>query len=134
MVLIDTSVWIEFFRNPRSELRSPMSHLMETGRVAIVDPIVTELLYGARGRRERDVILDLANGAERLELSGATWIAAGDLGKAWRSRGRTLSVVDCLLAAACREHSTPLWTLDRDFAVLAEEGEIELFRAIEAGP
>ena len=127
MVLVDTSVWIDFLRNSRSKTRKTMNDLLASDRVATIEPIIAELLYGVRGEKKRKVVLDIAAGTRRLKLVTDTWIAAGDLGRAWRKKGRTLSVIDCVLAAASRMHSVPLWTLDRDFRPLKKAGEVRLF-------
>ena len=125
-VLVDTSVWIDFLCVGPSPHRQEVARLLRQGEAAYVDPIVAELVYGARGERERSVILDLAVTARRFPLGSAAWLAAGDLGRRWRARGRTLSLVDRLLVAVCREHNVPLWTLDADFQPLATAGELTL--------
>ena len=94
----------------------------------VVDPVISELLVGARGARERSVILGIAEGAQRAPIDLATWVAAGDLGRVWRERGRTLGVVDCLLATVAVREGVALWSLDRDFAPLFETGEVPAFQ------
>jgi len=128
VVLVDTSVWIAFWRRGSDPgWRAVLEELIEGERVAIVPPIVAELLYGARGERERLVIRDLARGAEVLDCTLDAWLSAGEVGRRWRERGRILSPVDCLLAAVCEQHALALWTLDADFEPLFERGEIRRF-------
>lgn len=79
-----------------------MVDLLERDAASIIDPVVAELLYGARSERERSVILDLARGLRRPALQLETWVACGTLGRTWRQRGRTLSVIDGLLAAVAQ--------------------------------
>ena len=94
-VLVDTSVWVSYFRRgPPPGWRPALIDLLERDAVVLVDPIVAELLYGARGERERGAVLDLGRGVRRATLDLDLWIASGDLGQAWRARGRTLSLVD----------------------------------------
>jgi predicted nucleic acid-binding protein len=128
-VLIDTSVWVAFFRRGSAPTWRPvLVDLVERDAIVIVEPIVAELLHGARSERERTVLLDLARGSRRARLDLDTWIACGELGRAWRARGRTLSIVDCLIAAVAIRDDLPLWTLDEDFEPLAQEGALRRFR------
>lgn len=128
-VLVDTTVWIEFFRRTSTApWRAVLVDLLERDAVVLVDPIVAELLYGVRTEPERAVVLDLAAGTRSLPVDLQTWIASGDLGRSWRSRGRTLSLVDCLLATVAMREGCPLWTLDEDFAPLVAVGELIRFQ------
>lgn len=131
-VLVDTSVWVDFFRrSARSPWRPRLVELLEQGAVVIVDPVVAELLYGARSEREQTVIRQLAESVRRPELDLEVWLAAGGLGHEWRARGVTLALVDCLLAAVALRESIALWTLDDDFAPLFAAGTIARFEPAE---
>lgn len=127
-VLVDTSVWVAFFRRDAAPpWRPALLDLLERDAVVLVDPIVAELLYGTRGERERAVVLDLARGVRQASIDLDLWVATGDLGRTWRARGRTLSIVDCLIAAAALRDGLALWTLDEDFAPLFNDGALRRF-------
>lgn len=131
-VLVDTSVWIPFFRRrDHPPWRGELAAMVAEARVAVAPVVLAELLYGAVTERERATIRDLAEGARIVEPDVDTWLAAGDLGRSLRSRGRTLSITDCVLAAVARREDLPLWTLDRDFDPLVEEGLIVAWRPQE---
>ena len=128
-VLVDTSVWVDFFRRSANpQWRAVLQDLMERDAAIIIDPVIAELLYGTRGERERTVVLDLARSIRRAEVTVDTWIASGDLGRTWRIRGRTLSLVDCILVTVAQRDGLRLWTLDRDFEPLAQESGLDLFQ------
>lgn len=132
-VLVDTSVWVDFFRrSAQSPWRPRLVDLLERGAVAIVDPVVAELLYGARSEREQTVIRQLGESVRRPPLGLEVWLAAGKLGHQWRARGVTLALVDCVLAAVAHRESLALWTLDEEFAPLFAAGTIARFDP--AGP
>lgn len=127
-VLVDTTIWIQFFRRRSSPpWRAALIDLLERDRVVLVDPIVAELLYGVRTEAERQVILDLATGTRAAPVDQETWIASGDLGRAWRSRGRTLPLVDCVIATVAARDGLALWTEDDDFGPLVDDGGLVRF-------
>ena len=127
-VLVDTTVWIDFFRKAAAPAwRSTLVDLLERDAVLLIDPIIAELLYGVRTDRERTVVLDLAGGTRTALVDRDTWIASGDLGRLWRGRGRSLSAVDCLIATVAMRERCALWTFDEDFGPLAFDGSLLRF-------
>lgn len=129
-VLVDTSVWVAFLRRgPVPPWRPVLATLLERDLAVIVDPVVAELHYGARGETELAVLRDLGASVRRAEIGFDDWVAAGALGREWRAMGRTLSLVDCLLGAICARDDLPLWTLDDEFDVMVEAGTLERFKA-----
>ncbi len=128
-ILVDPSVWIAFFRrSARPPWRTLLAEMLDDDSAVVVDVTIAELLVGVRGDRERRVILDLAGSARRASLDLHTWIAAGDLARQWREKGRTLSLADCLLAVVARRDRLPLWTLDDDFEPLVVDGVLTRFK------
>lgn len=127
-VLVDTSVWISFFRRASVPAWRPiLVDLLDRDSVVLIDPIIAELLYGVRTEQERAVVLDLAMGTRTARVDRDTWTASGDLGRLWRSRGRTLSLIDCVIAAVAMRERCALWTLDEDFEPLASDGSLLRF-------
>ncbi len=55
MILIDTSVWIEFFKQ-KEPFNKDIRSLLEAHVVAAIEPVFAELLYGVRNRREREIV------------------------------------------------------------------------------
>ncbi len=51
-LIVDTSVWIEFFRG-QADYHDALLPLIEQGKVLALECIFGELLQGARGERER---------------------------------------------------------------------------------
>ena len=58
MILIDTSVWIEFFR-AREPYHSRTAELLEEGQILGLTWVFGELLQGAKTNRERTLILEI---------------------------------------------------------------------------
>lgn len=118
MILVDTTVWIDFFRKGSRPWKPHLKNLLSRGEIAIVDPILAELLYGAKGEAERQLIQDLSKAVTLLSNTTEQWLKAGQLGSELRAKGLTLSMVDCFIASSAQTADIPLWTFDRDFEPL----------------
>lgn len=60
-ILIDTSVWIDFFRGKSSTLIEKIAILLKSGRAVYTGIIALELLNGAKGQKELQVLQNLFN-------------------------------------------------------------------------
>lgn len=127
MILVDTSVWIDFFSlfpGPGgSELRRMIE---EVEPFALTGVVVTEILQGLRRdvqRMERFLSLwDL------LEPRGfSTYREASAISRMARSKGVRLTTVDTLIAAIALEHRATLFSLDKDFSRIARMTPLLLY-------
>lgn len=119
LVLIDTSVWA---RQNQPHVRQVIAEAIEANAVAMVVPVMLELLRSARDHAE---LLELAEEYEALHVIPLT----PDLGKRARTvqavlarRGyhRGPSPVDLLTAAAAEAVGAELWHCDKDFELIAQ--------------
>ena len=61
LILIDTSGWICFFsRRGHEKIKTVISILLDEDRVAVVGPILIELIQGARNQEEKENIKNYA--------------------------------------------------------------------------
>ena len=127
MVLVDTSVWIVYFRAADPSIVRTLDVLIDEDAVATLPPIRLELISGCR-RSERAGLIRCIDALHQLSVSDGTWTAAEDLALGTRRHGVTLGAVDLLIAAACDAHQVPLWTLDRDFDPLFGKGLVKPYR------
>jgi hypothetical protein len=58
MIIIDTSVWIDYF-NGNFEKNGILVDLIETRQVLFLECIAGELLEGAKSKREKDIIIGI---------------------------------------------------------------------------
>ena len=120
MILVDTSVWIEVFRDRRP---LDLEAAVDLDEVVTCLPIVQEILQGFREenayRRVRDAML--AFPIVESPLGSDVFTDAVGLYRTARRGGRTLrSSVDCLIAACAIRHDLEVLHRDRDFAVLSQ--------------
>jgi len=122
-VLVDTSVWIDFFNAHDSPEAQLLAASMADGEpIEIPGIVLVEVLSGFRSEAEAARIGHLLEAFDELpEPDRGDCLEAARIFRACRSRGRTIrSTVDCLIAQECLRHDLVLLTRDRDFRAIAE--------------
>jgi predicted nucleic acid-binding protein len=114
VILVDTSVWIDFFR--RGPPLSRLAGLLEAGDVCTHAFVIGELALGFLGRRRSQILADL-----RLlpELPVAADTEVQQLVEARKLLGTGIGWVDTHLLASALAARVELWTLDRRLARVA---------------
>jgi predicted nucleic acid-binding protein len=126
LVIVDTSVWVAYFRGTDPLIQRGLDGLIDDDRVAIVPPIRLELILGCK-RTQRKLLIERINAVHHLCVTEQTWAFAEKLALDMRGTGTTPGVVDVLIAAAASQHEALLWTLDKDFAPLFRRKRIRAF-------
>ena len=129
MILVDTSAWVEFDRATGSTVDGRLTALIaSTDDVAVSEPVIMEVVAGARDeRRARDLrqLMDrfsLLRFDAAIDLAGATTIY-----RTCRRSGVTpRGMVDCMIAAVAFRHGARLLTADADLERVAGVMGIEL--------
>lgn len=119
MILVDTSVWIAFFRARRP---LDLEAILDFDDVVTCLPVIQEVLQGFRDerayRRAREAMFSLP--LVESPLGADVFSEAVDLYRGARRGGLTVrSSVDCLIAACAIRHDLEVLHRDRDYAALA---------------
>ena len=124
MLLVDTSSWIHMLR-PSGDptVRARVEAALTSGQACWCPPVQLELWNGARGRKERAVLRELAGALPEIPIDEDVWKAAYDLARRARSRGVTVPAIDLIIAACAIRHGTALESSDSDFDLLASADE-----------
>ena len=123
MVLVDTSVWIDFLRGRNLDHVKALQQLLDSNQIVVTTPtIVQEILQGANSRANQNILWrwfsKLACMAPSNMLTCS--IEAARLFLECRLRGQTpRSSNDCLIAYIAIEHNLLLLHNDRDFDAIA---------------
>ena len=125
LVLVDTSVWIDYFRK-KEKAYSLVSILMEEERICVVKLIAAELLQGSKSKYETKIFLNLLNVFSVLEEKKDTWINAGILSSRLRSKGRNIKLADCYLAQTAMENEVEIFSYDKHFKEMKKTSLPEL--------
>ena len=119
--LVDTSVWIDVFRDPDGQVTDAPNRVTGHEDTVLTRFNQLELLQGARDEHEWGVLADYLDGQDYLETGTDTWRNAARIWFDLRRRGRTVrSPVDCCMAELTRQHDALLVHRDRDFVTIAE--------------
>ncbi len=118
MIVVDSSVWIPYLRNDRTERTARFDELLDRERILVGDVIVCEILQGVRDEREAariEALLRSFDLAPMLDVELAVRAAANY--RRLRSIGITIrKTVDLIIGTFCIENGHDLLHDDRDFA------------------
>ena len=132
MILTDTSAWVEYDRGTNSSVDRRLTALIENdGPVAVTQPVVMEVLAGARDDRRE---ADLRRLLERFELLSFDAVAdfdgAARIYRRCRAAGITpRGMVDCMIASVAWRREATLLAHDADMDRVARVIGIELDEA-----
>jgi predicted nucleic acid-binding protein len=119
-ILVDTSVWIEFFRRKNSPASSKLREYLELNEVCLAGPVCVELYQGARTTKEIEIIDELLEAIHYIEITRKHWHHAGEISYAAARKGQIFSVVDLILAAVAHDEQLRLFSLDAHFRGISE--------------
>jgi predicted nucleic acid-binding protein len=126
-ILVDTSVWIEYFRNPDSEAAAILDSIVDDQEVFVPKVVLAELMQGAKSTKELVVIGDFLDAFHVIDQSGETWLKAGRLAYNLKKKGRTIPLLDCYLAVLAIENRCAIFTLNRHFNDIRDISGIKLW-------
>ncbi|MDP8983056.1 MAG: PIN domain nuclease [Acidobacteriota bacterium] len=117
MILVDTSVWIDYFRGSITPQTEKLDRLLASEPLAIGDLILTEVLQGFAGERDFDAARKLLTSLTVVELGGQeVAIQAVRNFRTLRKFGvTTRKTIDAVIATRCIESGYDLLHSDRDF-------------------
>jgi predicted nucleic acid-binding protein len=127
LILVDTSVWIDYFSSAPGLAGAELRRMVEDAEpFALAGVVVTEILQGLR--REVRRIEHFLSLWDMLEPRGySTYREASAISRLARSKGVTLTTVDTLIAAIALEHHATLFSLDQDFSRIARFTSLRLY-------
>jgi len=123
-VLVDTSVWIDYFNKTDSMPGEYVEQLLKNGKVVSSGIVLVELLQGAKIKKEFDAILESMVALPFLETTLNTWIEAGRISFSLRRKGITIPTTDLIIASLALENNCLIYTSDPHFNKIPE---IKLF-------
>ena len=132
MIVVDTTVWIDFLEARNTQYDRKLKALIEDGTsVGLTDLIYGEILQGIRDDAKFSQIREMLQAFPILRVRGLrTFEHAAAIYRACRKRGLTIrSTIDCIIAATCIESGAELYHNDRDFETIASLHNLRIHRA-----
>lgn len=122
MILVDSSVWIDYFRGTATLQAEKLDSLLGREPIATGDLILTEVLQGFVGDSDFNQAKKLMTSLVIVDLAGRNIaIQAANNFRALRSLGVTVrKTIDTVIATHCIESGLPLLYSDRDFDPFVE--------------
>jgi predicted nucleic acid-binding protein len=117
MILVDSSVWIDYFRGTVTRESERLDALLGGEPLAIGDLILTEVLQGFNKEEDFTQAKELLTALDIIQLGGtAVAIQAAQHFRALRQKGITVrKTIDTLIATFCILNGYELLYSDRDF-------------------
>lgn len=122
MILVDSSVWIDYFRGIATPQADKLDALLGSEPIATGDLILTEVLQGFTRDRDFNQARKLMTSLVIVDLAGQhIAIQAAKNFRVLRSLGVTVrKTIDTVIATRCMESGLPLLYSDRDFDPFVE--------------
>ena len=110
MIILDTSVWIEYFKK-NDDYKAIIDNLLREKRVLAFDFIFGELIQGSR-EHEKAKIIGMWEVLPKVNISGIGFYA-GRYSCENKYYDKGIGLIDCAIIYATIESNTLLWTLDK---------------------
>jgi hypothetical protein len=122
MILVDSSVWIDYFRGIQSSQTDRLHALLGNEPIATGDLVLTEVLQGFGSAQDFNQGKKLLTSLPIVELVGADIaIQAANNFRKLRLLGITVrKTIDTLIATSCIEKELALLYSDKDFDPFVE--------------
>lgn len=122
MILVDSSIWIDYFRGTSTPEAEALDSLLGTEPIATGDLILTEVLQGFVTDRDFNQAKRLLTSLVIVDLAGqAIAVQAAKNSRLLRAHGITVrKTIDTVIATRCIESRLSLLYSDRDFDPFVE--------------
>ncbi|MEA3487120.1 MAG: PIN domain-containing protein [Thermodesulfobacteriota bacterium] len=114
-IIVDTCVWIEFFRKPESKLTLHLKSLLRERRVIMVGMVMAEILQGVKALKEANLVKQSLEKLPYLEITRDIWETAGKMLASLRGAGITIPLSDLIIAGTALSGDHEIFTIDPHF-------------------
>lgn len=118
-VIIDTSVWIEFFKANQPYFDTCLE-LIDHSEIYTLELIFAELQQGAKGKREIELIADFFRQMRILDAPGLIY-QAGIFSREQKLLERGIGLIDAVIISTAIRFDLQVWTLDKKILGFLDE-------------
>jgi predicted nucleic acid-binding protein len=122
MILVDTTVWIDFFRSKSTGQINTLEFLISDGQeICTCGLVLTEVLQGIRHDKQYQLTKTNFESLIFLSMNKAMYLRAAEIYRFLRKRGITVrKPIDCMIASVAISNNAHLLHNDRDFVPIAK--------------
>jgi len=123
MVLVDTTVWIDFLSgSPYPHVKTLENLIFNREDICLCGIVMTEVLQGIRKESEFKRTRDLLAKLIFLPMRYSVFLRSAEIYRNLRRKGITVrKPVDCMIAAVAIENDIPLLHNDKDFVPIEKD-------------
>lgn len=118
-VIFDTSIWIEYFKANPAYFSSCQS-LLDRRSVWTLDIIFGELVQGAKGKRELEMLDIFYQNTPKIKDANLGY-PAGLFSQKYQLLNQGIGLIDTVIILACLKNGLRLWSLDKKINRFLEE-------------
>ena len=128
MVVVDTSVFIDYFRGNENTTTHQLDSLLDTTLLILGDVVALEILQGLKSKKEEKLVQNAFKSLNKKSmLDHQLAVAYADMFRYLRTKGQTIRKSnDLVIAGYCIKNGFPLLQKDRDFEPFAKHFSLEL--------
>lgn len=124
--LVDSTIWIEFFKGKFKNIIDLVSRLIDEDRIYYNGIIMSELLIGASNTKEFSFLQSNFEGFKHLDTDKSIFEKAAHFGFQLRRKGITVPLTDLIISAHAIKHSLILVTSDPHFKLIHKQLKLKL--------
>jgi len=130
VILVDTSVWIDFFFGRNLAHVAVLEQLIqENDDLALCGIIMTEILQGITDNKSHRHLQRYLDPLIILPMPQSVFIKAADIYRKLRKKGITIRKTnDCIIAATILEHRCQLLHNDKDFFQIGNHFPLKIIK------
>ena len=124
MVLVDTSVWIDYFHNGINSTH--LDSLIDSGKICVNDLILTELVPSIRHRKETELehlLLQVPKEAMNIDWSQLISMQTENL----KHGVNRVGIPDLMIVQNAEQNDMELYSLDKHFKLMSQFRPLKIF-------
>jgi predicted nucleic acid-binding protein len=125
-ILVDTSVWIEYFKNNKKYVPLIENNL-NLENVLITGPVISELLHGVKGSKEYEMLSSSISAIPYIECLYEDWMETGNVLYRLREKGVSIPLTDVLIAVVAIREDALVLTQDKHFKYISGITSLKLY-------
>ena len=111
MVLVDTNIWIEFFKK-NDPYFDEVSTLLQNRMVITLEPVFSELLYGVRTVKDKEIVQNYWNIIPKIDFQNESLIKASEYANKHKFYSLGIGLIDAVIIKSVIDNDLLVWTLD----------------------